>query len=513
MKIFLQIILIVFSGFIISEATAQSILDSCYTSATPSPTFTGSAMLANSADADLLEWTGAAWNGAWPNANISLPPPCNTPPVRAIWIGDSLVWTTGGEAFGLKFSPPLVAGNTYHFFFTYVSTGMGSNGAFSPSVYTNATGSATGNYVGDLIPAGYAWETHQFSFTATPAQAGDDYLIIHSFNGSGMVLNLCAETITDLGDDSLTVCIGDSAILFAGNGFQSYSWSTGETTQHIVVQSSGTYISTNQGFCGTSSDTIVVTMDPCGMFPIAVFSNPNNHICPGTCTDFINLSQNATSYVWSFSGATPSTSTDENPSTICYNAPGTYSVQLVATNAITSDTLILNNFITVYPYPSPQGIMQSGDTLFANQGSVSYQWYFNGTLIPGATEYFYVAQEGGDYNVVATDGNGCEVEAAIFDVIAYIETADGNSLPIFIHPNPVDGRLSIRLEGSKIETPGVFSVFNMTGEKVFSIQTGPVNDYQTITFDISALPAGMYYFELKWKSKILHGKFSKSSNQ
>ena len=517
MKKVLSLLAVLFVLFI-CKSKAQSILDSCYTSATPSTTFFGSATLVNANDADLMEWTGAAWNGAWSGANVNLPPPCNTPPVRAIWMGDSAVWTTGGEGYGLKFSPPLIPGNTYHFFFTYVSVGLGSNGAFAPSVYTNTTGFSTGNYVGDFIPAGYTWETHQFSFTATPAQAGDEYLIIHSFNGSGMVLNLCAETITDLGDDSLTVCIGDSAILFAGNGFQSYSWSTGETTQQITVQNSGTYISTNQGFCGTSSDTIVITMDPCGMFPIAVFTTPDNHICPGTCTDFTNLSQNATSYLWSFGGATPGTSIDTDPTTICYNTPGTYSVQLIATNAITSDTLTLNNFITVYPYPAPQGIMQSGDTLFSNQGSVSYQWYYNGALIPGATDYFYVAPNGGDYNVVATDGNGCEVEAAIFDVVAGLTPALSEGEGVHLYPNPVNDKVTIhkaqvtrRTASQGVLRTVEISIYNMIGERVFSSLAEPNDQSKDIMLDVSSLGSGLYLLEVITGEKSIHIKFVKSN--
>ena len=44
-----------------------------------------------------------------------------------------------------------------------------------------------------------------------------------------------------------------------------------------------------------------------------------------------------------------------------------------------------------------------------------YQWYYDGILIPGATDYFYIAPQSGNYNVVATDANDCEVEAVIFD--------------------------------------------------------------------------------------------------
>ena len=500
-------LLFILSACIIFPCAAQSILDSCYTSATPSVSFTGTATLTDAYDADLLEWTGAAWNGAWPGANVTLPPPCNTPPVRAVWIGDSAVWTTGGEAFGLKFSPPLTAGTTYHFFFTYVSVGLGSNGAFAPSVFTNNTGSNGGNYAGDFIPAGFAWETHPFTFTATPVQAGDDFLIIHSYDGSGMVLNLCAETLTDLGDDSLTICFGDSAILFAGNGFQSYSWSTGETTQQITVQNPGTYISTNQGFCGTSSDTIVISVDPCGQFPVAIFTTPDNHICPGTCTGFTNLSQNASSYQWTFAGASPGTSTDVDPALVCYNTPGTYAVELIATNGLTSDTLSLNNFITVYPFPPPQGILQSGDTLFANQGSQTYQWYFNGTLIPGATAYYFIATQSGDYNVVCADGDGCEVEAVINDVVAgYASLHTGNE-PLRIFPNPVRDKLFIGQElpaGASAE----IVITNVLGASVTTREFTP-DASNKITMDAGAWSPGLYFIELKTPLKSWRSKFIK----
>ncbi len=141
-------------------------------------------------------------------------------------------------------------------------------------------------------------------------------------------------------------------------------------------------------------------------------------LCPGTCTNFLNLSFNSSSYQWSFPGATPDTSTDVNPINICYPTPGTYDVQLIATNANGRDTLLLTNYITVYPYPPPQSITQSADTLFAIAGAAIYQWYFNTNIISGATDYYYVAQASGNYNVVVTDGNGCEVEAAVFNVVA-----------------------------------------------------------------------------------------------
>jgi hypothetical protein len=59
-------------------------------------------------------------------------------------------------------------------------------------------------------------------------------------------------------DDSLSVC-GDSVLLDAGSGYAQYHWSTGDTTQTILVRFSGTYSVrvTNYNSC-TAKDTIRV---------------------------------------------------------------------------------------------------------------------------------------------------------------------------------------------------------------------------------------------------------------
>ncbi len=239
--------------------------------------------------------------------------------------------------------------------------------------------------------------------------------------------------------------------------------------------------------------------------PIALFNTLQNHICPGTCTDFTNLSVNGLTYLWSFPGANPSVSTDVNPANICYNTPGTYAVELITSNAVGSDTLILNNFVTVYPNPAPQGIAQSGDTLIANQGANSYQWYYGGVLIPGATDYFYVAMGGGDYNVVATDGNGCEVEAAIFDVIAEIQVAVGNG-QLAIYPNPAEEFVVINSEigGGDVE----ISIYNVIGDEVIQFQ--PPNFKSETRVDIQSWPSGIYLIKISSHEKILRSKFVKS---
>jgi hypothetical protein len=249
------------------------------------------------------------------------------------------------------------------------------------------------------------------------------------------------------------------------------------------------------------------SVQPCaGANVVAMFTAPN-HICPGTCTAFINNSVNASSFIWSFPGATPSVSTDANPAGICYNSPGSYNVTLIASGVSGSDTLTLPNYITVYPFPPAQGILQSGDTLFANPGAVTYQWFYNSVPITGATDYFYVATESGNYNVVATDNNGCEVEAVINDVIASISLLEVGSGQFAIYPNPVEGKFTIQKSQVTSGTAVEIAIYNVLGERVMT-QLSKGNVQEEI-IDASNLGNGMYYLEVTSDKKIYRSKFIK----
>jgi PKD repeat protein len=276
----------------------------------------------------------------------------------------------------------------------------------------------------------------------------------------------------------------------------------------------GTTANYNTPFQDMWKYTIDSSCALCSTLPIALFNAPN-HICPGTCTSFNNISVNAVSYVWDFPGGSPNISTDVDPQNICYSAPGVYPVTLIATNANGNDTLTLINFITVYPYPPPQGINQSGDTLFAIPGAVTYQWYQDGNIIPGATDYFYVAMQSGNYNVVATDANNCEVEAVIYDVVASttpVSFGEGSGVRLF--PNPVTEKLEIRIPvsiGNKLESTNVISIYNMLGDFVFpcEIQYGSLDKKSEISINVQALKPGLYWLELTSPEITLRAKFVK----
>lgn len=271
-----------------------------------------------------------------------------------------------------------------------------------------------------------------------------------------------------------------------------------ETVAASANENTFVYLTFGSGDGSTWIDSLRILQCDTAALPSSLFT-AQHILCPGSCTNFNNLSANASSYVWNFPGGNPSTSTDANPQSVCYNTPGQYPVTLIATNSFGSDTLTLNNYITVYPYPAPQGIAQNGDTLFANQGSVSYQWYHNGVLIPGATNYFYVQWEGGDFNIVATDANGCEVEAVIYDVLASVQPAAYIQEAISIFPNPVHEKLEIRFPAAfaaNAETAIDISIYNIVGEKIYAA-AGYQLSSPTLTISAKDFSAGVYVVKIQ----------------
>ncbi|MEZ4907555.1 MAG: PKD domain-containing protein, partial [Saprospiraceae bacterium] len=144
--------------------------------------------------------------------------------------------------------------------------------------------------------------------------------------------------------------------------------------------------------------------------PFANFSANNNTGCAPLTVQFNNLS-NSTDVVWTFEGGTPATSTNANPE-VYYLNPGAYYVKLVASNSLGSDTLLLNDYVTVYAQPS-------GDFEYTINGNVvsfvqatsnvaGFSWDFGDGTNSTATNPTYIYENDGTYTVVFTYYNSCD---------------------------------------------------------------------------------------------------------
>ena len=223
--------------------------------------------------------------------------------------------------------------------------------------------------------------------------------------------------------------------------------------------------------------------------PIAGFSISDNTICVGECIDFTDLSSNSpTSWNWEFNDGNVNTSTNQNPVNICYTAPRTYQVTLIATNATGSDTMTLP--ITVISVDT--AISVNGITISSSATNATYQWINCGTNQPiaGATSSTFTPTVNGSYAVVVTQ-NGCSDTSACQAIttvsLDQLSVAD----LITVYPNPSKGIFTLYDTQSGLSNQLII-VSNVLGETVYSTRiTG-----NKTNIDLSAAKNGIYFITI-----------------
>jgi N-acetylneuraminic acid mutarotase len=210
--------------------------------------------------------------------------------------------------------------------------------------------------------------------------------------------------------------------------------------------------------------TIDTTCAPCqsNLLPYTSFNFTDSSYCGGSCVNFSNQTQNANSFQWIFTGGSPSSSTNANPQNICYSTPGNFDVTLLATNAYGTDTFTIQNAITVTSGPTFAPVVQHNDTLFADSSFQSYQWYYNGIIIPGSISYYHIAMQNGNYSVEVTDSNGCSAVALLFNVMTGVNKTEVNNMII----SSTDG--VIFFETDKLQnTTAEFYISDVIGQIIY----------------------------------------------
>lgn len=119
-----------------------------------------------------------------------------------------------------------------------------------------------------------------------------------------------------------------------------------------VTNANGTNSITKNAYI-TVSENGVTPPDPDGELAAAFVASSYN-ITIGDCINFTDLSSGSpTSWNWTFQGAETITSTEQNPTNICYNTPGTYNVTLYVQNANGDyDSEVCENCIVVENNPT-----------------------------------------------------------------------------------------------------------------------------------------------------------------
>ncbi|MEI6815096.1 MAG: hypothetical protein WCL14_00700, partial [Bacteroidota bacterium] len=312
------------------------------------------------------------------------------------------------------------------------------------------------------VYAAYIWNTGDTDQTLTAYSGGIYEVTVTDGNGcigsASMPVTVYSIATTSItANGPTTFCVGGSVSLDAGS-FVSYLWSTTETTNPIIVSTTGNYIVTvtDINSCtATASQAVTVNL------------NLSPSITPIGATTFCSGGSvildagTYTTYSWNNGG----TSETITPST-----SNTYSVTV---SDATGCTGIATQVVTVNPLPTPS-ITPTGAITFCSGGSVdldagtfaSYLWSNS------STDEIISANASGTYVVTVTDGNGCTGTTSQLITV--------NSLPTAA----ITGGNSFCAGGSLNLSAGTFSSYSWsTAETTSSINVSSANTYSVTVTD------------------------------
>lgn len=295
-------------------------------------------------------------------------------------------------------------------------------------------------------------------------------------SGNVLVVVNPLPAITLSGDQS--ICAGDNVTLSATGLTGSIVWEPGGATSAFVVVAptvTTVYTATVTNTCGSITDDVTISVTP---LP-AVSVSDDVSSCAG---DIVTLAATGVTgnLVWSPDGETTDI-ISVNPFVTT-----TYTASATNTCGTASDTVT----VTVNTANTPT-ISDLGGLLLSSPGE-TYQWYLNGTLIPGANQQEYLPSEEGIYTVEITDANGC---SALSDEFPYITIGIGNngieSIFFSAFPNPNNGFFTI-LCSENIQR---VMIYNSLGELVNMETTN--NTGTRLDINLSDAAAGVYFMKAR----------------
>ncbi len=314
--------------------------------------------------------------------------------------------------------------------------------------YSNGTATVTA-VTGGTAPYTYLWNDPapaQTTATCTGLPAGTWSVTVTDANGCqgyssqtltnppGMTIAVTgAATTCGLNNGSAT------ATITAGNNPYDYLWSSGQLTNNtnsltntISSLPAGTYTVTvtDDDGCTVSGSYVVAASTA----PVSTPTHNGNDCFNGNSVNFTNNGTHGGTYAWSFpGGATPATSTTENPTNVSWPAAGTYTVTLTVTLGGCTATNTVN--VTIYPRPTIT-ITPTNPTCFGytngqavavvSSGTAPYTYVWNDPA-PVQTTATCTGLGAGTWSVTVSDANGCTNTASTTLTQPAVLTASASS--------------------------------------------------------------------------------------
>lgn len=336
------------------------------------------------------------------------------------------------------------------------------------------------------IPIGdfdYLWSTGETTSSIVVTESGEYSVRVskgETCKGeSSISINFKDFILPEIIATKSAFCIGDSTTLIVNSEYDSYEWSTGETSRFIIVKESGEYsVSVRQGEC---RDTAYFEVKVAGDLPVTILADSTSN-CSG---EPIQLTAEPTgeefTYLWS---------TGETSASIMATQSGEYSVTVSQNGSSCQGISSIDIQINAIEKPeiTANKLILCGDdeaVLSINSNYSIIQWS-NGEITNSIT-----VTEEGTYVVYVEDEIGCyasdtisisKVDDIIAEIISSSEAPYCEGQPVILHAYPKDAENYIWSTGEKADSIIVTS----SGRYTVEVFAGACSD--VAEFDIQFTP-------------------------
>jgi hypothetical protein len=358
----------------------------------------------------------------------------------------------------------------------------------------------------------YSWSTGATTQTISVNTIGTFSVTVTDGNGcTGNTSIVTSEYIppAPVITGSFAFCGGSATALDAGSGYASYLWSTGETSQAIVVSSVQTYsvtVTDLNGCSGSASATTTVTGSiPDSPGPI---TGPTTGLCNVSGIVYsIDPVPNTTHYVWTVPAGVTILS-GQGTTSIIVDIDNTFTggdIVVAASNPCGQSPSINPTFITLQPAPGNSPGQVSGPTTgLCNQSNASYSI----SPVAGATSYIWTVPDGasiisgqgtssitlnfgslsGDVCVSAATDCGYTTASCISVTLPVFEVDAGDCINVFPGVSPLDcTELTANTSGGV--TPFTYAWVNSLGVVVGNTQSITVCPTVNTTYRVQVTDA------------------------
>lgn len=254
----------------------------------------------------------------------------------------------------------------------------------------------------------YSWSTGATSQNITTFSGGTFYVTVTSFSGctvsDTISVNIKPQPVVNLGPD-VFACTPNITLSTSSTG--SYLWSTGASTQNILVSNAGTYsLTVNLNGCITK-DTVIVGLSSAPAVNLGLdISSCSNPV-------LLNAGNTGSTYLWN---------TGVTAQTIEATTSGNYSVEVTSPGGCTgSDVITVTILPTVSANAGADITVCPGSTIqLSASGGLSYVWN-NGTT---GQSISITPVSSSTYTVSVSDANGCTGTDEVNVIVGTAPTAD-----------------------------------------------------------------------------------------